>query len=301
MQALMLIACVIAAFLNIVPYLILGESSIVTYHDQLDGELITYILNAKHLFDGLDTYPELMNGILKNGLMSPAPFFILIFRIFKPFGAFVICMFVVKLTSMTGMYLLLNELTGKRLISFILAGHFTLFPFYTAYGLCIPGLPWLYYSLIALKKKNARIWPFVYAVIYAGCSSLSLVGYTVLIGIFVVFIIDLIKKNAPTKDLTFGAVLMLTYALTNLSLVAQALGIKDGFTSHKSEIVRTASGFWGEFATLLTDGANYAKGYQKYYWFVIALASEENGLKLLNEQRIESEDSWFGLWVYEIE
>ena len=272
MQALMLIACVIAAFLNIVPYLILGESSIVTYHDQLDGELITYILNAKHLFDGLDTYPELMNGILKNGLMSPAPFFILIFSIFKPFNAFVICMFMVKLTSMTGMYLLLNELTGKRLISFILAGLFTLFPFYTAYGLCIPGLPWLYYSLIALKKKNVRIWPFVYAVIYAGCSSLSLVGYTVLIGIFVVFIIDLIKKNAPTKDLTFGAVLTLTYALTNLSLVAQALGIKDGFTSHKSEIVRTASGFWGEFATLLTDGANYAKGYQKYYWFVIALA-----------------------------
>ena len=127
MQALMLIACVIAAFLNIVPYLILGESSIVTYHDQLDGELITYILNAKHLFDGLDTYPELMNGILKNGLMSPAPFLILIFRLFKPFNAFVICMLMVKLTSMTGMYLLLNELTGKRLISFILAGLFTSF------------------------------------------------------------------------------------------------------------------------------------------------------------------------------
>ena len=143
MQALMLAACALVAFINIVPYLILGEASIVTYHDQLDGELITYILNAKHLFDGSDTYPELMNGISKNGLMSPAPFIILIFRLFKPFSAFVVCMFIVKLTSMVGMYLLLNELTGKRWIAFILAGLFTLFPFYTVYGLCIPGQPML--------------------------------------------------------------------------------------------------------------------------------------------------------------
>ena len=285
MQALMLAACALVAFINIVPYLILGEASIVTYHDQLDGELITYILNAKHLFDGNDTYPELMNGISKNGLMSPAPFFILIFRLFKPFGAFVVCMFIVKLTSMVGMYLLLNELTGKKLISFALACVFTLFPFYTVYGLCIPGQPMLYYSLIALKKKKARIWPYIYAVIYAGCSSLSLVGYTILIGIFAVFIIDAIKKNAPLKDLAFGAVLTFTYALTNLSLVAQALGIKEGFTSHKSEIVRAASGFFDEFVFLLTEGANYAKAYQKYYGFVIVLAVIIGGVWIFKKAR----------------
>ncbi len=281
----MLFACAIVAFLNIVPYLILGEASIVTYHDQLDGELITYILNAKHLFDGSDTYPELMNGISKNGLMSPAPFFILIFRIFRPFSAFVSCMLMVKLLSMVGMYLLLNELTGKRLLSFVLAGLFTLFPFYTVYGFCIPGQPMLAYSLIALKKKKAHIWPFVYAVLYAGCSSLSLVGYTVLIGIFIIFIIDAIKKNSPLKDLAFGAVLTLTYVLTNLSLVAQALGIKEGFTSHKSELVRAEGRFIGEFTMLLSEGANYAKGYQKYYGFVIVLAVIIGGVWVFRKAR----------------
>ena len=54
--------CVLC-FLSMLPFFIMGERSIITYNDQLDGEMITYILNAKHLFEGLDKYPELMNGI----------------------------------------------------------------------------------------------------------------------------------------------------------------------------------------------------------------------------------------------
>lgn len=35
-----------------VPYLLLGEDAVINYHDQLDGELIAYILQARHLFRG---------------------------------------------------------------------------------------------------------------------------------------------------------------------------------------------------------------------------------------------------------
>ena len=42
------------------PYFLLGQDSVVTYHDQLDGELIAYILQARHLFRG-NILPEFMN------------------------------------------------------------------------------------------------------------------------------------------------------------------------------------------------------------------------------------------------
>ena len=60
------------------PYLLLGEDAIVTYHDQLDGELIAYLLQAKHLFRG-SILPEFMNGVAKTALIPPAPLFVLLF------------------------------------------------------------------------------------------------------------------------------------------------------------------------------------------------------------------------------
>ncbi len=71
------------------PYLILGENMIVFYPDQLDGEVLSYILHAKYLFTGIDTYPEMMNGISENGLFPPAPLIVLLYKILRPSVAFV--------------------------------------------------------------------------------------------------------------------------------------------------------------------------------------------------------------------
>ena len=85
-----IVAGCVLCLLSMLPFFIMGEKSIITYNDQLDGEMITYILNAKHLFEGLDTYPELMNGIPSAGMMSPAPLFVFLFKVFPPFVCFMI-------------------------------------------------------------------------------------------------------------------------------------------------------------------------------------------------------------------
>ena len=51
------------------PYLILGENIVVFYHDQLDGEVLGYILHAKYLFTGIDTYPLLFTVDFDNQAM----------------------------------------------------------------------------------------------------------------------------------------------------------------------------------------------------------------------------------------
>ena len=57
-----------------IPYLILGKDVIFVYHDQLDGEVITYLLQARHLWDGSGIFPEFMNGAGEDPLLPmPAP------------------------------------------------------------------------------------------------------------------------------------------------------------------------------------------------------------------------------------
>ncbi|MCM1193639.1 MAG: DUF6044 family protein [Butyrivibrio sp.] len=61
---------ILAVLLTALPYFLLWEDAIYTYQDQLDGEMIAYILQAKHLFRG-SLLPEFMNGASKNVLPPP--------------------------------------------------------------------------------------------------------------------------------------------------------------------------------------------------------------------------------------
>lgn len=118
------------AVLLCVPYVILGEKSVITYHDQLDGELITYLLNAKHLFQGLSVYPEVMGGIPKNGMVSPAPLYVLLYKILPPFPAFFCMMLLNKLVAFSFTYLLIRKGSERKLPAFAVAAWFTALPFY---------------------------------------------------------------------------------------------------------------------------------------------------------------------------
>ena len=46
----------LAVFFMGVPYLVLGKDSVFVYHDQLDGEVIAYLLQARHLWNVLPAW-----------------------------------------------------------------------------------------------------------------------------------------------------------------------------------------------------------------------------------------------------
>ena len=69
----------LAVFFMGVPYLVLGKDSVFVYHDQLDGEVIAYLLQARHLWDGSGVLPEFMNGAAKTALTMPAPACVLLY------------------------------------------------------------------------------------------------------------------------------------------------------------------------------------------------------------------------------
>ena len=273
-----IIAGLVLCVLSCLPYFILGEDSIVTYHDQLDGEILTYIFNAKYMFKPVSVYPELMNGIGKGGLAMPAPIFVIFYKLFKPFVAYVVSTIVIKMVGFTGTYLLIRELTRRKWLGFVCGIAFMLAPFYTVYGLCVPGQPLLMWSIICLrdpKKKPFLYWAMI--AVYALGSSMALVGFTWIIFLGAALLIALIRKKNVVRYLVALLVCTGVYLAENIELVKQLFG-GSSFVSHKSEIVRNASPFFSTLWDAFGNGVDYTEMGQKFYIPAIILSLAFVGL-----------------------
>ena len=271
------------ACLSMLPYILLGTGSIITYHDQLDGELLCYILTAKYLFTDISIYPELMNGLPSTGAVPPAPLFVLLYTVFRPFIAFMLTQWIINIVGFLGMFLLLSKLTKQDFISFCISLIFMFMPFYPVYGLCIPGQPLLWYSVFCLftMEKECGLWNseklfskilcICGIILYGLASSLVLVGFACLIILFCIFIYHSIlwfcsKKSTVNTVFTYTPlislmILGLTYLLTNLSLIKQVLFPAMKYVSHKSEMVISPQGFADSFISAITKGVSYAQSW----------------------------------------
>lgn len=262
---------ILLSFFFMIPFFLLGTGSIVTYHDQLDGELLNYILAAKYLFTDIRVYPEIMNGLPAAGAVPPAPLFVLFYLLFEPFTAFMLSQWLIYLVAFVGMYLLLNKFTGQEFISFGVSVIFMLLPFYPVYGLCIPGQPLLFYAVLSLYEREsskglAATGIYLLILFYGASSSPVLVGFACLLvlGIFTIMKSASalrLKNQIPLSPwLSIGA-LLITYILCNLELAKQALFPDRTYVSHKTELVLSPSEPFTHFKEVFGKGADYAQSY----------------------------------------
>lgn len=253
-------------FFSSIPYFLLGEQSIITYHDQLDGEILTYILRGRHFLENLSCYPELMNGIPSNGIVTPAPAFVLLYALFEPFHAFIISLNIVKFVAYSSMFLLLSTMTKRRYISFFCSVVFMMLPFYPVYGLCIPAQPLVWYAFKQVPQAKKKVPYLLLVAIYAACSSLALVGYAILIVAGIYCIIQFFKKDY--KRALASSLLVccmgIVYALLNYELVLQLLGFTNEFVSHKTELNHTALAYTDSISHILLTGAPYTESNQRW-------------------------------------
>lgn len=272
--------CFIAAGILIslvlfVPFLINGKDSIITYHDQLDGEILTYILNAKYLFKNVSSFPELMNGIPRQGLTPPAPLFVLLFKLVNPFTAVMIMEFIIKVVAFLSMFLLLRKCKVVNILAFAVAAAFMTIPFYVVYGFCIPAMPALIYAYLSLmESENIKksILPVMVIIAYALTSSLALCGFGIVIVAVVFTVVLLIKNKGKAISVCTGTIaLLLTYALTNISLIKQLLGIGENFVSHKTEIIAYPTNISDGIKEIFLHGMAYADGGHMYILPVLSI------------------------------
>lgn len=255
-NAVLILAGLLTVSLIALPYLALGEGSYVQVHDQLDGEVLNYIYQARYLGRG-DVIPEFMNGMDKAAMLPPAPLGVLLYWIFPPFAAFAVMHWLCLIVGFLGMYGLGKKLGLAPEISWATAILFCYIPFYPVYGLAALGQPLLVLCGLRLReggeapgKKWAFRSSFLGVALYAAASSLTLVGYA-WVGLGLLWTLGLAvlallktgteRKEALRASLRMGSgvlVLLGVYLLTNLDLLRSLTG--EGFTTHRQEMVLQA-------------------------------------------------------------
>lgn len=246
------------------PYLILGENSYIQVHDQMDGEILNYIYQAKYLFQS-QTIPEFMNGMTKSAMLPPAPFGVLFYLLAKPFAAFAMMHLFILVIGFCGMYTLCLKCGIKEEIALLGAVLFCYMPFYPVYGLAILGQPLLIVCCMNLIENKKWIASLLGIILFGGFSSLALVGYA-WVGVGILFFLYLLIKNEGKKAgrvLVGLATLIVTYLLTNIDLIQSMLG-GNGFVTHRQEMrLQANTNLLGLAKSLFLEGSGYTPVYGK--------------------------------------
>lgn len=260
-------------------YLVLGEDAYVTYHDQLDGEMIAYILQARHLFGG-NTIPEFMGGMERTALTLPAPMCVLLFCTGHYFAAYVCMHLIGSLTGYLGMYLLSVRMTGCKWIGVLIGVMFAYLPFRPVYGLSQYGIPLLFWCFYMIWQRRRVIVAALYIAIYALNSSLVLVGFAVLGLLFVVIVMSTVfsQKSGDhgrkyDRSIRLGLVwcgMVAIYVLENISLFRQFLGDGDN-VSHKVEYALTTEPFWQGWLNAFLYGGSHTEDYHRFLLIAVLL------------------------------
>lgn len=271
-----------------VPYFILGKDSIFVYHDQLDGEVIAYLLQARHLWDGSSVLPEFMNGAAKTALTMPAPACVLLYRLLPAELALACMQIFGSFTGYVGMYLLIRwagEEPGslrerQGLVGFlatVIGCMYAYLPFLPVYGLSQYGLPLLLYCVLRLGEKNRSgnfvILDYTYVLLFGINSSLVLSGFAVL-GIWALAeLVTLLQKHFSVKQAMAWGLLLLTYILENGALLFQIFAGQGKVVSHKTEYTLSPVAFFGQFVTNFLQGGQHSVDYHEGILVVLLLAT----------------------------
>lgn len=261
-----LIIGLMAVGLIAIPYFILGEGSYIQLHDQMDGEILNYIYQAKYLGKG-NTIPEFMNGMDKCSMLPPAPFGVIFYFFMPSYQAFAVMQLFVLCVGFLGMYMLCKEWKMHLEVCLVVAVLYCFLPFYPTYGLASLGQPMLVLATTYLLSDGSSVFKKITAygliVLYAGFSSLALIGYIWIVLGGMLTLWQIIKKRKE-KAVYIGsgvAIMSLIYILTNMDLIKSVLGMS-GFVSHREEmIVNPVSDILGYAKSLLFVGGSYSNVY----------------------------------------
>ncbi len=283
--------------LSFLPCLLLGKGVLFDCYDTYDGALLTYMLKAKYLFTGVETYPELMNGIPVSGMTVPAPFFVILYYFFSPFVAHTLQYVILSLTAYAGMYLCANRITNFKCVSTLIALLFALLPFQPVYGHSVVGLPLAIYAFLCLYEKKRVVLAYVCIAYFVLTSSLVYIGYACIIVLAVAGVILLIRKKL-NKEFVIGCLLLgLLYCLTNLDLIYDTF-ISSGFVSHREEFILYNTDFWATFKSVFLASAELAVSCHMYMILpilVLHLIQSIRYKKLTQREKSLYKLIWFSL------
>jgi hypothetical protein len=212
-------------------------SGIFAFHDQLDETILSYVFAAKYF--GKDIYEQMFYGGIPTASLKPnAILFVLLYRIFNVYFAFLIQYVIVVATAFFGMYFCLKNVFKSGSIVALSTGFlFALLPFLCVYGNSVAGTPLVILCVYSTfdEKLRIRIFSYLGLAYYALTAGIVLSGWAVLGFVLLFFIVESFRKKKLATNLLMAFIsLLVPSVLTNLDLIKEALGFKS-FVSHRTE------------------------------------------------------------------
>lgn len=290
--------------LVLIPNFLLGEGSVFTIHDQWDESMMNYVLTARH--PGAETIPEMLGGINASGLEPSAVLFVIFYRLFSPFQAFLITYALMMLAGFEGMYLAIKKLTGSGILAVVCGGLFCMLPLYPVYGLSQMGIPLVLYAFLCLRepgKKEKTVCGLAMLLLFGLTSHLVYTGYVVL-----AFWLagGILTPKGERKWVLAGFVeLLLVYVLTNLNLFAEILFGRSlsgsvSYISHREEMVNSAMPFLKTVKEVFCSSAQHAPSLHKGLILPILLILVISGFFYKSREafwKIRYRSAWAGMAV----
>ena len=212
-------------------------SGIFAFHDQLDETILSYVFTAKYF--GKDIYEQMFYGGIPTVSLKPnSMLFVVLYRFFSVYFAFLIQYVIVIATAFFGMYYCLKKVFKTGSIAALSAGFlFALLPFLSVYGNSVAGTPLVILCIYSTfdEKIKIRIFSYIGLVYYALTAGLVLSVWVVLGAVLLFFIVESIRKKKLAVNLLVSfASLLIPGVIANFDLVKESLGI-GSFVSHRVE------------------------------------------------------------------
>ncbi|UCH93364.1 MAG: hypothetical protein JSV88_24235 [Candidatus Aminicenantes bacterium] len=290
-----LILAVVIVLLSWAPYLVRGPNIHVKIFDNLDCHIPhTKVLAESGKAFSLNPNTKLdnfINGLPLSGVDSGFNVLTWLFMIFPPFTAYALNDLLVRLVALLGMVLLLKKYIIKpereehHWIIFGAAACFALLPFYPDGGISIAGIPLLLYSFLNIRDHEGKFTDFLIIFIFPFYSKLVLSGFFIAIALFILFIIDCLKKKRINLPYLGGlALLTLTYCFTHFHILYSFLS--PGFISYREEIstvgVSTAKALKYTIDNFIFDRVNVVGAQHMFVMGAAALAIGVSIIKKVN-------------------
>lgn len=314
------------------PYMILGEKSVFPWHDQLDENMLNFILTARHTGEHLSVFPEMMCGVNASALQPFAILFLPLYSIFSSFVAFTIQYAIIFAMAFFGMYACVKEITGSSILALAMSGCFSMLPFFPVYGAAVAGVPVCLYGIICLAKKKNTLLAIGCLSLFATTAHLVFSGYAVL-GFWALWILYSIVKNVVEYKKNAGATeslngtdglhnnqtlasekrgmlgwigkclplfeilgflyLCIVYVVVNYQLFAELLFQTESFISHRSEFVSASTDFFAAFLGVFENSSQHADSLHDYMILPIVLLL---GLGVLRFEKLDEKSRRMLKW-----
>lgn len=230
----------LSSALALIPFLFLGHQTPFIINDILDSNHVLYAMiggqiEGMQLQDGI--YPGLMNGLPESALPSRFSMIAWIYTMFEPFTAYVVNLWIIRVTAFAGMFLLLQRMfgSGKPGMAFFAALAFSFIPFFPFGGLSVAGLPLLAWAIAELTVDLRDLKAWLIILVFPFYSNLVWVGIIYLLVLGSVQIYFFVREKRTLWGIWLSmCMLSLGYILSEYRVIHDTL-LFPQYTSHRVE------------------------------------------------------------------